>query len=229
MSEVIGARHQFHDREFAAGWADRFVPTPERLELFDLILSQLRSQTPSSDRVVELGIGPGYLADHLLKAMPEVHYYGVDFSGPMLDIARQRLRPYSGRIAYVQADLVKDDWWSALPTPVGAIVSSWTLHDLGSQDNVELVYKSCAGVLREGGILLNGDFIKPDEAIFEYEPGRFEIARHIELMRTAGFEQAECLMVFEEEIASPTAAQNYACFRGVVRKASAALHSVSSG
>ena len=217
MSEVIGAHHEFHDREFAAGWADRFVPTPERLELFDVILSELESHIPPSECVVELGIGPGYLAEHLLKVMPEMHYYGVDFSGPMLDIARRRLRPYSDRVACVQADLVQDDWWSALPTPVGAIVSSWALHDLGSQENVESVYRRCAELLRDGGMLLNGDFIKPDEAIYEYEPGRFEIARHIEILHAVGFEQAECLVVLEEEIESPTAAQNYACFKAVVR------------
>lgn len=110
MNEVIGAHHEFHDEEFVAGWADRFVPTPERLELFNVILSELKSRIPPNGCVVELGIGPGYLADHLLRVMPEIQYYGVDFSSPMLDIARQRLRPHSARVAYVQADLVKDNW-----------------------------------------------------------------------------------------------------------------------
>jgi len=217
MSEVIGAHHEFHDKEFVEGWADRFVPTPERLELFDVILSELKSQVPPSGCVVELGVGPGYLADHVLRVMAEIHYYGVDFSGPMLDIARQRLRQYSTRVAYVQADLLKDNWWAALPASVNAIVSSWALHDLGSQNSVELVYKSCAEVLQDGGMLLNGDFIKPDKAMHEYEPGRFEIARHIEILRSVGFQHAECLVVLEEEVESPTAAQNYACLKGVVK------------
>lgn len=216
MNEVIGAHHEFHDEEFVAGWADRFVPTPERLELFNVILSELKSRIPPNGCVVELGIGPGYLADHLLRVMPEIQYYGVDFSSPMLDIARQRLRPHSARVAYVQADLVKDNWWTDIPTPVNAIVSTWALHDLGSQENVEVVYKSCAQVLQDGGMLLNGDFIKPDKVIYEYEPGRFEIAKHIAILRRVGFKNAECLVVLEEEIESPTSAQNYACFNGVV-------------
>lgn len=216
MNEVIGALHEFHDEEFAAGWADRFVPTPERLELFDEILSELESRIPPDGCVVELGIGPGYLADHLLRAMPEIRYHGIDFSTPMLDIARRRLRPYSNRVVYVEADLVQDPWWLSLPTPVHAVVSTWALHDLGSRENVEVVYRSSAQVLRDGGMLLNGDFIKPDEARCEYEPGRFEIAKHIEMLRRVGFRNAECLVVLEEETESPTAAQNYACFRGVV-------------
>ncbi len=216
MNEVIGALHEFHDAEFAAGWADRFVPTPERLELFEVILSELQSRIPPHGRVVELGIGPGYLADHLLRAMPEIQYCGVDFSAPMLDIARHRLSAYSIRVVYVQADLVQDRWCLSVPKPVDAIVSTWALHDLGSQANVESVYRSCTRVLRDGGMLLNGDFIKPDAARYEYEPGRFEIAKHIEILQRVGFRSAECLGVLEEEVESPTAAHNYACFKGVV-------------
>jgi len=216
METVIGAHHEFHDAEFVAGWADRFVPTPERLELFNVILSELRSRIPHDSRVVELGIGPGYLAQHLLQAMPGIHYYGIDFSHPMIEIARKRLGSHSARLNFVQADLVKDAWWSDVPSPVSAIISTWALHDLGSQENVELVYQNSAQALKQGGIFLNGDFIKPDKAIYEYEPGRFEIAKHLEILTRAGFKNAECLVVLEEEIESPTAAQNYACFRGVI-------------
>lgn len=218
MNEVIGAQHKFHDKEFVVGWAERFVPTPERLELFNVILSELKSQIPPNGCVVELGIGPGYLADHLLKMMPEIRYYGVDFSSPMLELARQRLRPYSARVAYIQADLVKDNWWTDIPTKIDAIVSTWALHDLGSQESVGVVYQHCARLLQGGGMLLNGDFIKPDQAIYEYEPGRFEIANHIEILHRVGFAYAKCLVVLEEEIESPTAAQNYACLKGVALK-----------
>jgi len=218
MTEVIGAHHEFHDEDFVAGWADRFVPTPERLELFNTMLSELKSHISSTGCVVELGIGPAYLADHLLKAMPEIQYYGVDFSRPMLDIAKGRLRAYSDRVTYVQADLVKDDWWTGIPTSTKAIVSTWALHDLGSQERVEVVYRSCAQVLLKGGMLLNGDFIKPEKAMHEYEAGRFEIAKHLEMLRRVGFDYAECLVMLEEELESPTAAQNYACFKGTVNE-----------
>lgn len=216
MDPVIGAHHEFHDAKFVAGWADRFVPTPERLALFEVILSELRAQIPRDGIVVELGIGPGYLADYLLQAIPEIKYYGVDFSRPMLEIARQRLRPHSDRLTLVEADLVNDHWWTKVPAPMNAIISTWALHDLGSQEKVEVVYQASAQGLEDGGIFLNGDFIKPDKAIYEYEPGRFGIAKHLEILRRVGFRQTECLIVLEEEIAAPTAAQNYACFKGVV-------------
>jgi predicted O-methyltransferase YrrM len=97
--DIIGAQHEFHDREFAIDWAERFTPTPARLELFRIILSELQSTIPADGCAVELGIGPGYLAGHILSAMPEIRYIGVDFSSPMLEIARTRLHSYSARIS----------------------------------------------------------------------------------------------------------------------------------
>jgi len=213
--DIIGALHEFHDREFATGWAERFTPTPPRLELFRIILSELQSGIPEDGCVVELGIGPGYLAGHILHAMPKIRYIGVDFSQPMLDIARTRLHSYSARITYIQANLIQDDWAGMIYAPVNAVVSTWALHDLGSQQSVAKVYAKSAKTLAAGGVFLNGDFIKPEGTAHEFEPGRFGIERHLELLRKAGFRDPECLVLLEEEKKSPTPAQNYACFKGI--------------
>jgi SAM-dependent methyltransferase len=214
---IVGAVHEFHDEEFARGWAQRFVPTPDRISLFNTILSELKAFIPNKGRVVELGIGPGYLAKYLLEAMSAVEYHGIDFSRAMIDIARNRLSNYSERITYTQVDLVQDDWENMVDKPINAIVSTWALHDLGSQENVNTVYEKSSNALGNKGILLNGDFIRPNGTTHEFEAGRFEITRHLELLRNAGFEKAECLSTFEDETESPTPAQNYACFKAVKR------------
>ena len=220
MTPFVGAVHEFHDPEYAADWAGRFEPTPDRIALFDLMLSELRSRVPAAGRIVELGIGPGYLAAHLLDTLPAVRYRGLDFSRPMLDIAARRLRPHADRVAFAQADLLADAWWQDLAGPVDAVVSTWALHDLGGRAQVEHVYAGCAKALGSRGLLLNGDFIKPDGAAQEYEPGRFDIATHLDLLRRVGLEAAECLRVFEQELEAPTPAQNYACFRADGRRES---------
>jgi hypothetical protein len=96
-----------------------------------------------------------------------------------------------------------------------AIISTWALHDLGSQQAVADVYARSYEILPEGGVLLNGDFIKPDGTTWTYEPGRFEIHRHIELLREAGFENPSSLALFQHNLDNPTAAQNYACLMAV--------------
>ena len=212
MTPVVGADHEFHDPAYAADWGARFERTPGRLALFDLMLAELRSRIPPTGRILELGIGPGHLAAYLLDALPAVRYRGIDFSRPMLAIAARRLRSHAGRVAFSQTDLVADPWWRDAG-PVDAIVSTWALHDLGSPAHVGRVYAACAKILGRRGLLLNGDFIKPAGAVHEYEPGRFEIATHLALLRRAGFVAADCLRVFEAELQAPTAADNYACFR----------------
>ena len=98
---------------------------------------------------------------------------------------------------------------------MGAVVSTWALHDLGGEVCTERVYRGCRAVLPSGGILLNGDFIKPDGTELEFEPGRFSVGRHVNLLSRLGFHAVECLGVFDIELTNPTPAQNYACLKAL--------------
>jgi SAM-dependent methyltransferase len=215
MSGFVGAKHEFHDPDFVRGWIDRFVPTPPRLRLFDMILAQIARPGLPSAHVVELGIGPGYLARHILERNPNVSYEGLDFSQPMFAVARETLGDLIDRVTLTAADLLDNAWPERLSRRPGAIVSTWALHDLGSEQAVADVYRCCHEALPPGGVLVNGDFIKPDGTAHEYEAGRFPIARHLELLRAAGFEAPRCLEHFEPNIETPTTAENYACFVAV--------------
>jgi SAM-dependent methyltransferase len=211
----VGADHEFHDEAFARGWADRFVPTPERMRLFDTIAAALRAVMPFGGVVVELGIGPGYLAAHLLARLPGLRYIGLDFSEPMLGLARERLVAFEGRVDYRQADLVTQAWWSMVPQGADGVVSTWALHDLGDPEHTRSVYAASRRVLRPGGVFLNGDFVKPDGTPHAYERGRFEVSTHLRMLAEAGYRDVECLAMFEPELKAPTAAQNYACLKAV--------------
>ena len=214
MTPIIGAEHQFHEARYAQDWAAKFDPTPERLRLFTIMIEQLKPLSLPLPHVVELGIGPGYLAAHLLEAMVNVTYEGVDFSQPMLSIAAERLKKFSNRVTFTQASLVNDSWETRINSP-GAIVSTWTLHDLGSELHTFTVYERCKSLLTPGGLLLNGDFIKPDGTSFDYEAGRFSAQRHMEMLSSLGFRNVEMIGIFEPEFKAPTAAQNYACFKAI--------------
>ena len=66
--------------------------------------------------------------------------------------------------------------------------------------------------LPQEGILLNGDFIKPEASTFEYEAGRIKPSEHIDLLQLAGFQSVECIKEFEKDVDNPTTANNYSCF-----------------
>jgi SAM-dependent methyltransferase len=215
VNGYVGAQHKFHDADFAQGWSDRFVPSPPRVALFDLILEQALTPSSANSHVLELGLGPGYLARHLLDRQPDITYEGLDFSDAFFEIAKKTIGKHLPRVVLTKADLLDQSWPKTLSRQPRAIISTWTLHDLGSQQAVEAVYARCYETLPEGGVLVNGDFIKPEGTSWIYEPGRFEIARHLELLRKVGFSEARSLAHLEPNIENPTAAQNYACLTAV--------------
>ena len=215
MGGFVGARHEFHDAAYVRGWTDRFAPTAPRLRLFDLILQQIRRLNVPNTHVVELGIGPGYMAHYILQRDQTISYEGVDFSEAFFEVARETIGALMHRVTLTKADLMQQTWPQRLSRTPGAIISTWALHDLGGQQAVAAVYAGCREVLPPGGVLVNGDFIKPYGTKWEFEPGRFEIDRHFELLRQAGFAEAKSLAHLEPNIDSPTPAENYACLVAV--------------
>lgn len=215
MTGYVGAQHEFHDADFVRGWSNRFVPTADRLKLFDLILAQISQPGIPDAHVVELGIGPGYMARHILERNPVITYEGLDFSDAFFEIARETVGDLVYRVTLTKADLMDQDWPSKLSKRPGAIISTWALHDLGSQQAVADVYARCHETLPQGGVLVNGDFIKPDGTDWEYEAGRFEIDRHLELLREAGFSDPKSLAHLEPNIEDPKGHENYACILAV--------------
>ena len=211
MSGFVGAQHEFHDAAFVRGWADRFVPTAPRLQLFDLIFDQIRQLDVLNLHVLELGIGPGYMARHILERDQRITYEGLDFSEVFFQIARETVGDMLHRVTLTKADLMNQSWPKNLSKSPGAVISTWALHDLGGQQAVADVYARCYETLPIGGVLVNGDFIKPEGTTWEYEPGRFEVSRHLELLRKAGFSDPKSLAYLEPNLKDPTPAQNYAC------------------
>lgn len=210
----IEALHEFHDMEFSKGWAERFTPTADRIALFETILQRIREIGGDHCEVLELGIGPGYLAKYVLSRMPNISYEGLDFSAAMLTIAKNRLVDFSDRVVFTQADLTKEDWTEKVNQKPKVVVTTWALHDLFNQGNIEFVYRKTFDVLQAKGLFLNGDFIKPETSTFEYEGGRIKPSIHLNILNAAGFKSAKCLKEFEKDVLNPTTANNYACFEG---------------
>ena len=211
MSGFVGAQHEFHDAEFVRGWASRFVPTEPRLQLFDMILDEVNGLGKATPHVVELGTGPGYMARHILERNDSLTYEALDFSEVFFDVARETIGDLVHRVTFTNADLMQQTWPKKLSKQPDAIISTWALHDLGGREPVADVYARCYETLPEGGVLVNGDFIKPDGTTWDYEPGRFEIDLHLDFLRKAGFTDPKSIAHLEPNIEDPTAAQNYAC------------------
>ena len=179
------------------------------------MIERLRDIVRPDSRIVELGTGPGFFAERLMQKLPEITYQGLDYSEPMLRRAAERLSDRLLRATLTCVDLLSPDWTAKLIHPIGAFVSTWTLHDLGGENETSKVYRQCLENLPVGGLLINGDFVKPDGTDCEFEPGRFPIDRHLEILNACGFHEARCTLFLEHEIEDPTTSQNYACLEAM--------------
>lgn len=208
----IEALHEFHNMDFAKEWADKFTPTPERIDLFETMLNSINQINENHIHILELGIGPGFLAEFLLSNLENATYQGLDYSIPMLKIAERRLTVFKDRICFTQADLTNPNWIDGMADSPRIVVSTWALHDLFNEDSIHSVYKNVEKLLAPNGIFLNGDFIKPNNVKIEYEKGRIEINKHLKMLESVGFKSVKCIKEFEIDIDNPTTSNNYACF-----------------
>lgn len=177
--------------EWAASLQTRW---PERVELMQHIVAQLKALPFPALQVVELGSGPGLLAELLLRELPQMTYTGFDSSGLLLIFARQQLALFGRRARLIQADLNADGWLDQLSPEVQAIVSLQALHDLGDESHIDRVYGLARRLLAPGGLLLNVDFVVPPGQEEPERPGRRSIARHLELLQAHGFERVACTL-----------------------------------
>lgn len=106
--------------------------------------------------ILEVGPGPGHLAERLLAALPGAHWMGLDVDGAMLEAAERRLERAGtrDRATLVEADV------AAMPFPddtFDLVVSSLSAHHW---PDPERGFAEIRRVLRPGGVALVYDLPK---------------------------------------------------------------------
>jgi ubiquinone/menaquinone biosynthesis C-methylase UbiE len=135
---------------------------PWRMEFFSVFAEELRKQKPPVSRVLELGSGPGFLACHLLNALPGVHMVLLDFSAAMHELAKQRLGPLVSRVEFVEGSF-KEPLWSERLAQFDAVVTHQAVHELRHKRYALALHKQVKAVLRPGaGYLVCDHFYGPD-------------------------------------------------------------------
>ncbi len=111
--------------------------------------------------LVDAGAGAGRLVVRLLTHFRKARAILVDRSQPFLDLARNRLRPFSDRVCYLRSRL-QEDWFAQLGDAPQVIVSTSAIHHLTSSEK-QIFYQRCHEGLAPGGVLVNGDEIRPED------------------------------------------------------------------
>lgn len=177
--------------EWTAGLQTRY---PERTEMMQHLIAQLKALPFPPLQVVELGPGPALLAKLLLRELPQLQYTGFDSSELLLAYAQNQLAPFGTRAELILADLNGEDWLAHLPSEIHAIISLQALHDVGDESRINRIYGLARQLLTPGGLLLNADFVVPPGQENPDQPGRRSIPRHMDLLHAHSFERVACTL-----------------------------------
>ena len=156
------------DRDTARAWVRRWDDQQtryiaDREERFTVIADVVAAATADDAEplVLDLGCGPGSLSVRLAERFRKATVVGVDQDPVLLALAEIG---YSDVARFVDADLAAPGWMAGvdLPGPVDAAVSTTALHWIPPERLPEL-YREVAGLLRPGGVLVNGDNLYDDQ------------------------------------------------------------------
>ena len=151
------------DRDTARDWIERWdrqqeESLPDREDRFTALIDAVEEGTGRPDPLVlDLGCGPGSLSVRLLGRLPQATVIGIDADPVALTLARAAYSDLPG-LRLVDLDLRVPGWSRRLQLsrPADAAVSTTALHWL-LETELGAMYAELAGVLRPGGLLLNGD------------------------------------------------------------------------
>jgi SAM-dependent methyltransferase len=177
----------------ARRWADAaMLVRPVRHNVFDRIVQELRDLRPNPRSVLELGSGPGFLADRIAVGRSTLAYTALDFSAAMHALARERLGANAKRVCFVEGDF-KQPHWARGFTMFDAVVTMQSVHELRHKRHAPALYRQVGTVLHPGGSFLMcdhyvGDGATRDRALF------MTMEEHEAALQGAGFTNVHVLL-----------------------------------
>lgn len=139
--EVFNATASTYDAD-----RSRLIPGYNNFYRCALDLIPSRAKT-----ICELGAGSGLMTRLLRDRFPTAHLHVIDFSAPMLDLARERLRD-DPNISWHQFNYAVEP----LPEGLCSVVSSLSIHHLDDDDK-RAVFRKAYGSLKPNGVFVNAD------------------------------------------------------------------------
>lgn len=188
--------HDYFNPEYVNQWEQSAnSKRPFRAQFFDAFAAEL---SPFSKlKILDLGAGPGFLAEHLLSRCDVASYHLFDFSPLMLELARARLSRFEGLLLFHQGSFLENNWCDALPGPFDAVVSIQAVHELRDTSRFPRLYRELGSLLTTDGQLLIADEVASegdDAGPFRTIDGQFSA------FKEAGFEEI-CQVLAEGDLA----------------------------
>jgi len=181
--------------EDARQWAGSAMSKrPWRVEFFASFATVIGNASAGrACRVLELGSGPGFLAEHLLRKHAALSYVVLDFSAPMHELAAQRLGALASRIQFIERSFREPAW----PEGLGQfefVVTNQAVHELRHKRYAPALHAQVKQVLLLGGSYLVCDHFL-GEGGMSNDQLYMTVAEQREALLSAGFGSVEQVML----------------------------------
>jgi len=154
----------FHDPEDAKAWIEETArKRPWRPEFFNVYVEMLNKKFHHPFSILELGAGPGLLAEQILRRCALRSFVILDFSAAMLSIASHRLEPFCERTRFVQRDFRSSKWVDGMGE-YDAVISMQAVHEVRHKQHIPALLAQIYGVLVQNGLFLFCDhYLEPNK------------------------------------------------------------------
>lgn len=178
----------------ARQWADEAMRRrPWRTEFFEAFAGELQRSPGPGTRVLELGSGPGFLARHVLEALPDIRYVALDFSGAMHQLAVERLGALAGRVEFVQRSFLAVDWTQGLGV-FDHVITHQAVHELRHKRHARRLHEQVLSLLARDGSYLVCDHFVGDGGM-QNDQLYMSVEEQLASLLGAGFGKAETLLM----------------------------------
>lgn len=176
----------------AEAWAADAENRPGRSEILDRLTMEAVRQGGLAPEILELGSGPGVLAERLLRAIPDARYTALDFSPAMHRLAGACLAPWADRVTFLERSFKEDFWTAGLPC-YDLVVTNQAVHELRHKRHAEGLHRQVRRLLKPRGVYLVSDHL-PDQAGLQLKPLFMTIDEQASALRRAGFAEVDLLL-----------------------------------
>jgi SAM-dependent methyltransferase len=155
-NEDVPSPIDFHDPAQVRAWEEATIrDRPSRPHFFAAMVAELNARFDGPFQILELGSGPGHLAEQILEHCPAQNYVALDFSDAMHALAKQRLARFKDRVRFVTRDFSKE--WGKGLGPFDAIVTQQAAHETRHKKYLVRFLFRAAAKLKPDGLLLYCD------------------------------------------------------------------------
>jgi len=192
MAQDFHSPIDLRSKHDALEWASTAnIKRPWRNDFFLSFINEVAKSDIAGSRILELGSGPGFLAEALLKYFNSINYVSLDFSGAMHVLARERLGLLANRVQFLELNFLDSNWLDEIGQ-FDSVVTHQAVHELRHKNRAVKLHEQVRKILNKGGIYLVCDHYFGEDGMSNHEL-YMTVEEQQDALYAAGFETVELI------------------------------------